>query len=219
MEQQTSPIRVLLVDDHSLVRSAFRSLLEKMSGIEVVGEANDGHEALELVRSTSPHVMLLDIAMPGLGGLEALPPVLLEFPSVKVLILSALVGEQVIDGAFRAGAAGYLLKHAEAEELEIAIRAVAEGKVYLSPTISRAIINNYVARIGGESTPQVEITPRQRQVLQLIAEGKNTKEIAGLLEISIKTVESHRLQLMARLDIHDVPSLVRYAVRNGMVEA
>lgn len=214
-----SPIRVLLVDDHSLIRAGIRTLLERMSGVVVVGEASDGREALDLVRSESPNVVLLDIAMPRLGGLEALPRVIKQFPKVKVLILSALVAEETVSRALRSGASGYMLKHAAPDELETAIRAVAQDKIYLSPAISRTIINNYMERGGGELTPLEQLTARQREILQLIAEGKNTKEIASILDISVKTVEAHRLQLMARLDIHDVPSLVRYAVRNGLIEA
>jgi DNA-binding NarL/FixJ family response regulator len=218
MKRKMSPIRVLLVDDHSLIRAGVRTLLERMSGVVVVGEASDGREALDLVRSESPNVVLLDIAMPRLGGLEALPRVVEQFPKVKVLILSALVAEEFVSRALRSGAAGYMLKHAAPDELETAIRAVAENNIYLSPAISRAIITSYMERGGGALSPLEQLTARQREILQLIGEGKNTKEIASTLDISVKTVEAHRLQLMARLDIHDVPSLVRYAVRNGLVE-
>ena len=219
MKEDRSPIRVLLVDDHALIRAGVRTLLERMSGVVVVGEASDGREALELVRSESPNVVLLDIAMPRLGGLEALPRVIGQFPNVKVLILSALVAEEFVSRALRSGASGYMLKDSAPDELEMAIRAVAQGNIYLSPAISRAIINNYMERGGGELSPLEQLTARQREILQMVAEGKNTKEIASILKISVKTVEAHRLQLMARLDIHDVPSLVRYAVRNGLIEA
>jgi DNA-binding NarL/FixJ family response regulator len=218
VEKKIPPIRVLLVDDHSLIRAGVRSLIERMSGVKVVGEANNGREALELVRSGKPNLVLLDIAMPRLGGLEALPRVIKKFPGVKVLILSALVAEEFVSRALRSGASGYMLKHAAPDELELAIRAVAQDNIYLSPAISRTIINNYMERSAGELSPLEQLTARQREILQMIAEGKNTKEIAGTLDISVKTVESHRLQLMARLDIHDVPSLVRYAVRNGLIE-
>jgi DNA-binding NarL/FixJ family response regulator len=218
MQKPASPIRVLLVDDHSLVRSGVRSLLEKISGVEVVGEASNGEEALEIVSSKSPNVVLMDIAMPRLGGLEALPRVIAKFPSVKVLILSALVAEEFVSRALRSGASGYMLKHAAGDELELAIKAVARNDIYLSPAISRAIITNYMTRTV-QLSPLEQLTARQREILQLIAEGKTTKEIAGILEVSVKTVESHRLQLMARLDIHDVPNLVRYAIRNGLIEA
>jgi DNA-binding NarL/FixJ family response regulator len=212
-------IRVLLADDHRLVRAGIRSLLEKIPGIEVVGEASNGREALELIRAELPNLVLMDIAMAELGGLEALPRVVKNFPSVKVIILSAHSNEEYVIRALRCGASGYLLKDAATLELELAIRSVAQGKTYLSPSISRTVIDSYLERVGGEASPLEQLTPRQREILQLVAEGKTTKEIASLLGISVKTVEVHRLQLMARLDIHDVPGLVRYAIRSGLVSA
>lgn len=194
-------------------------MIEKIPQVEVVGEASNGREALELVRSKLPDLVLLDIAMPDLGGLEALPQIVKNFPNVKVVVLSAHGTEQYVSRALRAGASGYILKYAEAGELGQAINSVAQGEVYLSPSISRAIINSYIEQGGGELSPLEQLTPRQREILQMIAEAKNTKEIASTLKISVKTVEAHRLQLMARLDIHSVPGLVRYAVRNGLVEA
>jgi DNA-binding NarL/FixJ family response regulator len=212
-------MRILLADDHSLVRAGIRSLLEKISGIEVVGEASNGREAIELTRREFPDLVLMDIAMRDLGGLEALPRITKSFPAVKVVILSAHANEEYVIRALRSGAAGYLLKDAATMELELAINAVAQGKTYLSPSISRTVIDSYLERVGSSSSPVEQLTPRQREILQLIAEGKNTKEIAGTLEISVKTVEAHRLQLMARLDIHDVPGLVRYAIRSGLVSS
>jgi DNA-binding NarL/FixJ family response regulator len=211
--------RVLLADDHALVRAGIRALIEKIPNIEVVGEARTGREALELVKSKLPNLVLMDIAMAELGGLEALPRITKDFPGVKVIILSAHANEEYVIRALRSGAAGYMLKDAATAELELAINSAAQGKTYLSPSISRTVIDSYLERVGGESGPLEHLTPRQREILQMIAEGKNTKEIAFTLEISIKTVEAHRLQLMARLDIHDVPGLVRYAIRNGMVDA
>lgn len=193
-------------------------MLEKMpAGIEIVGEAANGREALELIRTTMPDIVLIDVAMKELGGLEALPRITKNFPSVKVIILSAHANEEYVIRALRNGAAGYMLKDAATAELELAIKSVAEAKTYLSPSISRTVIDSYLERVGNVSSPLEHLTGRQREILQLIAEGKNTKEIAGLLGISIKTVEAHRLQLMARLDIHDVPGLVRYAIRSGLV--
>jgi DNA-binding NarL/FixJ family response regulator len=214
-----TPTRVLLVDDHVLVRAGIRSLLEKIPGVEVVGEAGNGREALELIRAELPNLVLLDIAMTELGGLEALPRVVKNFPSVKVIILSAHANEEYVIRALRCGASGYMLKDAATLELELAINSVAQGKTYLSPSISRTVIDRYLERVGGELSPVEQLTPRQREILQLVAEGKNTKEIASLLEISVKTVEAHRFQLMSRLDIHDVPGLVRYAVRSGLVSS
>ena len=212
-------MRLLLADDHGLVRAGIRSLLEKMPSIEVVAEANNGREALELVRTSSPNLVLLDIAMAELNGLVALARMTKEFPSVKVIILSAHANEEYVIRALRSGASGYMLKDAATLELELAINSVAQGKTYLSPSISRAVIDSYLERVGLQSSPLEQLTPRQREILQLVAEGKNTKEIASLLGISVKTVEAHRLQLMARLDIHDVPGLVRYAIRCGLVSA
>jgi DNA-binding NarL/FixJ family response regulator len=212
-------LRVLLADDHELVRAGIRSLLEKIPGVEVVGEASNGREALELIRSELPNLVLMDIAMPELGGLETLPRIVKGFPSINVVILSAHATEEYVSRALRSGASGYMLKHATTVELELMIKSVTQGKIYLSPLISRIIINSYMERRGGELSPLEQLTSRQREILQMIAEGKNTKEIASTLEINVKTVEAHRLQLMARLDIHDVPGLVRYAIRNGMVDA
>ena len=212
-------LRILLADDHALVRAGIRSLLEKMPGVEVVGEASNGREALELIRAELPNLVLMDIAMAELNGLVALARITKEFPSVKVIILSAHANEEYVIRALRYGASGYMLKDAATLELELAINSVAQGKTYLSPSISRTVIDSYLQRVGGQSSPLEQLTPRQREILQLVAEGKNTKQIAYLLGISVKTVEAHRLQLMARLDIHDVPGLVRYAIRSGLVSS
>jgi DNA-binding NarL/FixJ family response regulator len=211
--------RVLLVDDHVLVRAGIRALLEKIPNVDVVGEAGTGREAVELIKSESPSLVLMDIAMRELGGLEALPRITKDFPSVKVIILSAHANEEYVIRALRSGAAGYMLKDAATVELDLAIRSVIEDKTYLSPSISRTVIDSYLERVGGQASPLEQLTPRQREILQSIAEGRNTKEIASDLEISVKTVESHRLQLMERLNIHDVPGLVRYAIRRGLVSA
>jgi DNA-binding NarL/FixJ family response regulator len=214
-----STIRIGLVDDHALMRAGIRALLEKLPGIEVVGEANNGREALELIKKKGPNVILLDVSMTELGGLEALPRIVKDFPAVKVLILSAFANEEFVLRALRSGAVGYMLKDAAAEELELAIKAVAQGKTFLGPSISRTVVESYLQRTTGTQDLVEELTARQREILQLIAEGKNTKEIASTLEISAKTVNAHRLQLMARLDIHDVPGLVRYAIRSGLVSS
>ena len=211
--------RVLLADDHALVRAGIRALMEKIPNVEVVGEAGTGRKALELVRSTLPNIVLMDIAMTELGGLEALPRITKDFPSVNVIILSAHANEEYVIRALREGASGYMLKDSATTELELAINSVIHGKAYLSPSISRTVIDDYLQRVSGAVSPLEQLTSRQREILQLIAEGKNTKEIAAELDISIKTVESHRLQLMDRLDIHDIPGLVRYAIRNGLVSA
>jgi DNA-binding NarL/FixJ family response regulator len=215
-----NPIRVLLADDHALVRAGIRSLLEKMPGVEVVGEAGNGRETLELARSESPNLVLMDIEMPELDGLETLPRIIKSFPNVKVAILSAHSSEQYVSRALRSGASGYMLKDAATAELELLINSVVvQDRTYLSPLISRIIINNYMQQDDGERSALEGLTARQREVLQMIAEGKNTKDIAYRLEISVKTVETHRLRLMSHLDIHDVPGLVRYAIRSGLVSS
>lgn len=212
-------IRVLLADDHGLVRAGIRALIEKIPHVEVVAEASTGREALGLVKSRLPNLVLMDVGMAELGGLEALPRIVKDFPGVKVIILSAHANEEYVIRALRSGAAGYMLKDAATAELEFAIRSVSEDKTYLSPSISRTVIDDYLQRVGGTISRLEQLTSRQREILQLVAEGKNTKEIASGLDISVKTVESHRLQLMERLNIHDVPGLVRYAVRSGLVSA
>src|ERR1700731_4218910 len=210
MKNETHLIRVLLAEDHELVRSGIRSLLEKMPGVRVVGEASNGREALELVRSKLPDLVLMDISMPVLSGLETLPRIIKNFPGMKVVILSAHGAEEYVSRAFRAGASGYMLKYAATDVLELAIKLVAQGKTSLGASISRAIINLYLEQGEGERSPVERLTSRQREILQMIAEGNNTKEIASTLQVSVKTVEAHRLQLMERLNIHDVPGLVRY---------
>ena len=214
-----STIRVILADDHALVRAGIRALLEKLPNVEVAGEANNGREALELIKTQEPNLVLLDISMAELSGLEALPQIVKNFPAVKTLILSAHANEEYVLRALRDGAAGYMLKDAAAQELELAIKAVIEGHTYLSPSISHTVVERYLQQSNGREGFLEQLTARQREILQLIAEGKNTKEIAATLGISVKTVEAHRLQLMARLDIHNVPGLVRYAIRSGLVSA
>jgi len=209
--------RVLLADDHALVRAGIRALLEKMTGIEVVGEAGDGRETLELIRKRLPDLVLLDLAMPELHGLESLARATKEFPAVKMMILSMHANEEYVLQALRAGARGYLLKEAAVDELDLALRTVAGGEIYLSPRISKHVIADYLKRLKNESPLRDELTPRQREIVQLIAEAKSTKEIAFLLKISVRTVEAHRAQLMARLGIYDVAGLVRYAIRVGLV--
>jgi DNA-binding NarL/FixJ family response regulator len=209
----------VLADDHILVRAGVRLLLEKMHGIKVVGEAGDGREALELIRKCQPDLLLMDIAMPGLNGLEALNRVMRDFSSVKVIILSGHSNEEYVLLALRAGASGYLLKDSATSELQLAIDSVRSGETYLSPSISKTAIESYLERAGKSGSIIGQLTPRQREILQLLAEGKSTKEMASVLNISAKTVETHRMQLMRRLDIFDVPGLVRFAIRSGLVSS
>ena len=209
-------IRILLADDHSLVRAGIRSLLVAMSEVEVVGEASSGEEALELAARHRPDVVLMDIAMKGMTGLDAAARMRERHPGVKVVILSMHSGEEYVLQALRAGAAGYLLKDAATGELELALRSVMRGESWFSPAVSRQVVEGYVQRVGGESAADV-LTARQREVLALVAGGKSTKEIAFLLNLSVKTVETHRAQIMDRLGIRDVAGLVRYALRTGLV--
>lgn len=211
------PIRVLLAEDHALVRAGFRALLEHVPGVRVVAEAGDGRQALRLIEQHRPDIVLMDVAMPGLNGLEAAARVAEGLPHVRVIILSMHANEEYVLQALRAGAAGYVLKDADSAELELAVMAVARGETYLSPAVSKQVIADYLRRIGEEASPFEQLTPRQREVLQLIAEGHTTKEIAQVLGIHVKTVETHRARLMERLDIHDIAGLVRYAIRVGVV--
>lgn len=211
-------LRVVLADDHKLVRAGLSSLLKQMPGIVVQGEAHDGREALELVAKHRPDVVLMDISMAGLNGLEATLQITKEYPRIHVIMLSMHATEEYVLQALRAGASGYLLKDAAPMELELALAAVVRGETYLSPPISLQEIENYAKRVGEVSQPLDLLTRRQREILQLIAEGNNTRDIAERLGISVKTVETHRAQLMDRLEIHDIPGLVRYAIRHGLVE-
>ena len=214
-----APIRVLVADDHALFRAGVRKLLQSFEGMDVVGEAADGHEAIRLSATHRPDVLLMDIGMPGLNGVEAVVRLTREGPRPRVIILSMHTGEEYVLRAIRAGAAGYLLKDAKPAELETAVRAVARGEIYLSPAISRYVVEDYV-RLGSiDRGPLDRLTPRQREVLQLIAEGNTTKAIAANLGLSTKTVETHRAQLMERLDTHDIAALVRLAIRLGLVES
>jgi DNA-binding NarL/FixJ family response regulator len=213
----TKSIRVLLADDHTLVRAGLRGLLQGIDGVEVVGEAEDGHDALRLAAELHPDVVLLDIGMPGLNGLDAAGQLVKIDDRLRVLILSMHSAEEYVLRALRAGCAGYLLKRSALNELEIAVRAVARGETYLSPGVSKQVVDDYVGRTGGAADPLEALTPRQREILQLVAEGHTSKEIAERLQLSFKTVEAHRAQIMERLGLQDVTGLVRFAVRVGLV--
>lgn len=219
-----TPIRLLLADDHTLVRGGIRALLNQLEDVEVIAEANDGREALSMIASHQPDIVLMDIAMSGMNGLEATMRVTRDFPEIRVIILSMHTNEEYVLQALRSGAVGYLLKDAGISELEMAIAAVSQGETYLSPPVSKHVISGYVRRVGADvqekldSQPTLErLTMRQREILQLIAEGYTTQEMANLLNISVKTVETHRMQLMDRLDIHDIAGLVRFAIRVGII--
>jgi DNA-binding NarL/FixJ family response regulator len=218
MNVPLKPIRVMLADDHTLVRAGIRALLEKLPGVEVVGEASDGREALKLIRTHQPDVVLIDIAMPGLNGLEAAARIMTEFPKVRVIILSMHQSEEYVWRALKAGAVGYLLKKGATSELATALQRVTRGEIYLSQEISSRLPKTFVLDgITRRKTPLEQLTRRQREVLQLIAEGETTKGIADLLKVSPKTVEYHRMQLMNCLNVHDIPGLVRFAFRAGLL--
>ena len=214
-----SALRIVLADDHALVRAGFSALLRRFADFEVVGEAANGREALRLIEEHDPDVALLDISMPELNGLETTARVARDHARTRVIILSMHADEEYVRQALVSGAAGYLLKKASEGELELALRAVGRGDNWLSPGVSKSVFDAYVR--GSEATrgPFGVLTPRQREVLQLIAEGRSSKDIARQLKLSVKTVETHRAQVMKRLGIHDVQGLVRYAIRVGLVRS
>jgi DNA-binding NarL/FixJ family response regulator len=207
-------IRVILADDHVLVRQSLKSLLER-EGFQVVGEASDGQEAIRSVESLRPDIAVMDISMPILNGVDAARELSRSFPKTKSILLTQHDEDQYISEALEAGVMGYVLKSQAASDLVQAIGQVSRGQVYLSPGIARVVAETFRTK---SEKPEDPLTSRERQVLQLIAEGKSTKDVASLLGISVKTAESHRTRLMQKLDIHETASLVRYAVRRGIVE-
>lgn len=211
------PIRIVLADDHVLVRAGMKSLIENFDNCEVVGEAADGQEALRLIAKLEPDLVLMDIAMPKLNGLDATARAVNKIPGLKVVILSMHASRRYVIEAMRAGAAGYLLKHCQADELERAIDTVARGGKYLTPELSEAIVEQILAGEEAAEAGEDFLTTRQREILQLVAEGQSSKEIAKSLNISSRTVDAHRSDIMARLNIHDVTGLVRYAISIGLV--
>lgn len=214
----TASIRVVLADDHTLVRAGIRSLLQEIEGIEVVGEAGDGVALLQLVAACRPDVVLLDIGMPRMSGLEAVAQLSKIDPSIRAVILSIHRAEEYVIEALRAGAVGYLLKDSAVSELEIALRTVTRGEQYLSPAVSQTVVDDYVERYTATAADALALlTPREREVLKLVAAGLTSKEIAQHLGISYRTVEVHRLNLMRRLNVHDVTALVRFAVGAGLL--
>jgi DNA-binding NarL/FixJ family response regulator len=210
-------VRVLLADDHRLVRAGIRALLEQLDAVEVLAEATNGRDAVRLVGEHHPDVVLMDIAMPELDGLEATARIKMQFPATRVLILSMHAADAYVSEALAAGAAGYMLKDAGAVELGLAVAAVARGDSYLSPAVTKQVMTVVGGSTNAAPGERGRLTHRQREILQLIAEGNSTKGMAQKLDLSVKTVETHRAKLMERLEIHDVAGLVRYAVRIGLV--
>lgn len=209
------PIQVLLADDHQIVRQSLRALLEK-EGLKVVGEACNGQEAVKIAESLHPDIAVLDVSMAVLNGIDAAKEIRRVSPQTKAIFLTVHDEDPYLLDALRAGAKGYVIKTHAAENLVQAIREASRGGVYLSPEISRAVVQAYQNKTELSLVP---LSPRERQVLQLIAESKSTKEVAGVLNISVKTAETHRTRIMEKLDIHQVAGLVRYAIRCGLVQA
>jgi DNA-binding NarL/FixJ family response regulator len=213
-------IRILLADDHIIIRSGLRLLLEQQSDFSVVAEASDGLEAVELVNQHHPQVAILDIGMPRLNGIEATREIVAEAPQVQVVILSMHADEGYVLRALKAGARAYILKNAAEADLIRAVRSVAEGKSFFSPAISKLLLEDYVRQIREKEVEDSYdlLTPRERQILQLIAEGRSNKEVANILELSPYTVETHRGNILQKLNLHGVPELILYAVRKGIIE-
>ncbi len=206
-------LRILLADDHCVVREGLRALLER-SGFDVVAEAGDGHEAVALAQKYKPDVAVLDLIMPGLNGLDAGRQILLQKTATAIVLLTMQTEEHQVAAALRAGIKAYLLKTQAAEDLMKAIHEVMQGHVFLSSSVSRLVVDGY---LSGTQAPLDPLAPREREVLQLVAEGHTSKEIAGLLKVRVKTAESYRANIMEKLDIHDTAGLVRYAIRRGLV--
>ncbi len=210
-------IRILLADDHKIVRAGLRALIEKQSGMEVIAEAGDGRSAVQMVQELLPNVVIMDIAMPDMNGIEATRQITATAPNVKIVALSMHSDKRFVAEMLKAGAAGYMLKDCAFEELANAIRSVITNRTYLSPKIADIIIKDYTRLFPNTEFSVFSIlTLREREVLQLLAEGKTTKEISSSLQISVKTVETYRKQIMDKLDIYSIAELTKYAIREGL---
>jgi len=210
--------RILLADDHEVVRQGLRRLLETQPGWEVCGEAASGREAVELAKRTKPDVAVLDLSMPGLNGTEAARQILKEQPRTEVLILTMHSSEPMVRAALEAGARGFVLKSDAGRDLVSCVHALIAHKPFLSPGVSGIVMDRYLESVE-EEAPRSSLTPREREVVKLLAEGKSNKEVAAVLEISVKTAEAHRANLMHKLNLSSLSDLVHYAIRNGIVEA
>jgi DNA-binding NarL/FixJ family response regulator len=218
MTSPARPIRVILADDHPIVRNGIRAELERLPGVEVLAEASDGRQALALAKTHKPNLVFMDISMQGLNGLEATRRITQECPGVRVVILSMHQSEEYYWQALRAGASGYVLKKAATAELAAAVQRVLAGEIYLSQEISHRLLKKLPPQqLAYRKTPLEQLSDRQREILQLIAEGQTTKAIALIIKVSPKTVEYHRMQLMQRLNIFDIPGLVRFALQNNLI--
>ena len=213
-----SKIRVLVVDDHAMFREGIRSLLQGQEDVETIGEATDGREAVEMVHQLTPEVVLMDIAMPGMGGLEATRRIHRECPNVKVLVLTQYEDSEYILSIIKAGAKGYIAKTATASELVSAIRTVHKGESFLYPSAATAVVEEYLMRATGEKNEYEHLTDREREILQLVAEGRTNREIADRLFISVKTILRHRTNVMEKLGFHNRTELIKYAISKGLIE-
>lgn len=212
-------IKVLLVDDHTIVRQGIRALLESVPDIQIIGEADNGKTAVEMAEKLKPDIMLVDISLPLLNGLEVTRRVRKKVPGCKVLVLTMHENEMYVSQILRTGASGYLVKKTAVSELIMAIRSVHQGKAYFSPSISKIVLNDYLRKESrGDAPPTELLSNREREILQLLAEGYSNKEIAVILNLSVKTVSNHRNRIMQKLDIHDITSLVKYALKQGFIE-
>ncbi|MCX7966639.1 MAG: response regulator transcription factor [Syntrophorhabdaceae bacterium] len=220
---------IVIVEDHTLVRQGIKALIETIDGMKVVAETGDGRDALDIIERYRPHVVFLDIAIPGLNGIEVATRIKKSYPQIKIIMLSMHANEEYVFQSLRAGVSGYMLKDSGVDELEIAIKSVIKGEIYLTPPISKQVVTDYISRTEGRvKDDKVDkkvdknvfevLTPRQREILQLIAEGYTTKEIAKKLNISVNTVDAHRTQIMDILDIHNIAGLVRYAIKSKLIE-
>jgi len=214
----TARIRVLLVDDHTVVRQGLRRILESNSEIEIVGEVGDGRAAVEAVKRLKPAVAVVDISLPGLNGIEVTRQVSKTVPETKILILSMHADDAYIRQALKAGAKGYLLKDSDDHDLFKAVAAVSEGGSYFSPSVSRVLLDGYLGDHEEAYDELSGLSDREREVLQLIAEGKSNKEVAQILSLAVSTVDSHRKHLMEKLDLHNTAALVRFAARKGLIQ-
>jgi len=214
-----SPVRIVLADDHTVMRNGLRLLLERQPNLQVVGEASDGRQAVTLIENANPDVVIMDIAMPNLNGIEATRQIVTQNPRTAVAILSMHSDESYVIRALKAGARAYLLKDSAEADLLAAVRALTEGKSFFSPAISKILVEDYMRQLqsrGAEDTYEL-LTNREREILQLLAEGRTNKEVANMLNLSLYTVETHRTHILQKLNLHSVPELILYAVRKGII--
>ena len=211
--------RILIVDDHALLRAALRALLTEDPSFEIVGEAENGHDAIFLVGKLAPHLVMMDLSMPSMNGMEAITEIKCRYPDMRILVITLSKTEEHIHAALKAGANGYILKDATPDEFRVAVRSVLAGKTYLSMDVSANVVSGYLAggKSGGATSTYDSLTHREREVLKLVAEGKSNRETADFLSLSVKTVEKHRSNLMAKLDVHNASGLTAYAMEKGLI--